>query len=92
MTLKGSIRALVGKTITGVVVKIGSSVRQQVFLLFSDGTWFEFYSSERMGYSGMLSIGDVDDVRRYMGDVQKIVIEEVAGDGDGERARKGEAA
>lgn len=85
--MKGSIRELVGKTISGVIVKLGSSVKQQVFLLLSDGTWFEFYSSERMGYSGTLSVGDADDVRRYMSDAQTIVIDEVADDNEGARAR-----
>jgi hypothetical protein len=85
--VKGSIRELVGRTITGVIVKFGGPVRQQIFLLFSDGTWFEFYSSERMNYSGTLSVGGADEVRDYMRDVQTIVIDEVADDDEGERAR-----
>lgn len=75
--MKASIRSLIGKTITGVIVKQGGPVKQQVFLLFSDDTYFEFYSSERMGYSGELSAGDASAVREYMADAQKIVIDEI---------------
>ncbi|MGK2857444.1 MAG: hypothetical protein ACSLFQ_09575 [Thermoanaerobaculia bacterium] len=75
--MKHSIRSLIGKNITGIIVKQGGPVKQQVFLLFSDDTYFEFYSSERMGYSGALSIGDANTVREYMADAQKIVIDEI---------------
>ncbi len=75
--MKGSIRDVIGRTITGVIAKQGDAVRQQVFLLFSDGTYFEFYSTERMSYSGALSVGDANTVRSYMADGQKIVIDEV---------------
>lgn len=75
--MKSSIRSLIGKTITGVIVKQGGPVKQQVFLVFSDDTYFEFYSSERMGYSGSLAAGDARDVREYMADAQKIMIDEV---------------
>lgn len=74
--MKASIRSLIGKTITGVIVKQGGPVKQQIFLLFSDDTYFEFYSSERMSYSGTLSVGDASAVREYMADAQKIVIDE----------------
>lgn len=75
--MKSSIRSLIGKNITGVIVKQGGPVRQQVFLVFSDNTYFEFYSSDRMGYSGSLTAGDAQDVREYMGDAQTIMIDEV---------------
>lgn len=75
--MKSSIRELIGRTITGVIVKQGGTVAQQVFLLFSDGTYFEFYSHERMGYSGNLYVGDAVAVREYMADTQKIVFDDV---------------
>ena len=41
---------ILGKTITGVVVKehAGGSPRSQVFLVFSDGTHYEFYSFDEI--------------------------------------------
>ena len=75
--MKGSICDLVGRSITGVIVKQGSTVAQQVFLLFSDGTYFEFYSRERMSYSGSLQHGGADAVRNYMANTQTIVVDEV---------------
>ncbi len=78
--MKGSIRSLVGHSITGVIVKQGGTVAQQVFLLFADGTYFEFYSRERMGYSGTLERGDAEVIRSYMSDTQQIVIDQVWGE------------
>lgn len=44
--MKSGIEQIVGKTITGVVeISRESSPRQQLWLTFSDGTRYEFYST-----------------------------------------------
>ena len=61
---------LVGKTITGVVVTDGpGSPRSQVFLTFSDNTYYELYSvnGEIVGASHFRD-GGVDDVRMSTSD------------------------
>jgi signal transduction histidine kinase len=61
---------LVGKTITGVVVTEGpGSPRSQVFLTFSDNTYYELYSvnGEIVGVSHLRD-GGVDDVRTSTSD------------------------
>ena len=86
--MKASIRDLIGKTISGIVVKQGGPVRQQIFLLFSDDTYFEIYSNDGLNYSGAVCSGTADEVRAYMGDAQRIVIDATSLEGDeGERRR-----
>ncbi len=58
--MKDGIREIIGKTISGVVVKINSrQPRSQVFLVFTDDTFFEFYclNSDILGISGVLKGG-----------------------------------
>lgn len=69
--MKGSPELIVGKTVTGVIVKESrrSSPSAQLFLLFSDGTYFEFWSWGE--YSGLSAAGGLDrggpkEVREYM--------------------------
>jgi hypothetical protein len=38
---------LVGKTIADIVLKEGSSPTGQLFLVFTDGTYYEFYRGSR---------------------------------------------
>lgn len=55
---------ILGKTITGVVVKEGTSPTAQVFLTFSDGTYFEFYSrAERIEVSSHAYEGGPETVQ-----------------------------
>jgi hypothetical protein len=70
-----SVQSVVGRTISNVVVKSGSSVGEQVFLVFEDGTWFEMYSRFPISASGQVHRGRVDEVRSYMAEVQKVVLE-----------------
>jgi hypothetical protein len=45
----GAMSHIVGKTISGVIVKEGDETpRSQVFLLFTDGTYYELYSDSRI--------------------------------------------
>ena len=70
----------VGKTIERVVIKEkvhgGNDPRNQVFLIFTDGTYYELYtSSEDMGFCGRVDTGDRDTVLRYMADCMRVVYE-----------------
>jgi hypothetical protein len=44
--LATALPGLVGKTIAHIVVKEGSAPRAQLFLIFTDGTSYEFFSSD----------------------------------------------
>ncbi len=44
MAIDCEVRGIVGKTISGIVIKEGDSPTTQLFLLFDDGTYYEFYS------------------------------------------------
>lgn len=60
---------IVGKTITGVIYKSGDGVPgSQLFLVLSDGSWFEFYSltGERIIPSHSSYPGGLDRARQYM--------------------------
>jgi len=73
--MKSGIKQIIGKIISGVIVKeSGGSPRQQVFLIFNDGTYFELYGNSITCCSG-LNGGTADDVRRYMADSHKIVVD-----------------
>jgi hypothetical protein len=77
--VKSAVREIVGRTIAGVVVKEGDGKgppSSQVFLLFSDGTFYEFYSSfnEVIGVGGVCK-GSLNDVRKYMTPRMQIVRE-----------------
>jgi hypothetical protein len=70
-----SVKQLVGRTISNVIVKTGPTVGEQVFLVFEDGTWFEIYSRFPMSASGSVHHGKANDVRSYMAEAQKVVLE-----------------
>ena len=70
-----SVKGVVGRTISAVVVKAGPSVGEQVFLVFEDGTWFEMYSRFSISGSGEVHRGRIGDVRAYMAEGQKVVLE-----------------
>lgn len=61
---------LVGKTIAHVVVKKRpEQPRSQLFLVFTDGTYYEFFSPDGdLEGSSAIDRGGLDDVRRYQGD------------------------
>lgn len=61
--MKDGIKQIIGKTVTGVLV--GHNERapsRQVFLLFSDGTSFEFWGNDFTGAGGV-DPGDARSVR-----------------------------
>lgn len=75
--MKDGAKEILGKTITGVVIKAGGMPpKSQLFLVFSDGTYYEFYCDrDHIHPTGGLWRGDIEDVRRYMGEVKNITFE-----------------
>ena len=64
--MKDGVKDIVGKTITSVVVGSGDMPpRAQVFLIFTDGTSFEFYG-EAFSCCGGLDRQDVNSAQRYI--------------------------
>jgi hypothetical protein len=53
--MNDGVRELIGKTVQHVVVAQGT--RHQVFLVFTDGTYFEFYGQQFRGTGGVDSGG-----------------------------------
>lgn len=71
---KAALAELPGKTIKGVVTKQSSkSPFEQIFLVFTDNSYFEIYGSS-VSTAGGLDMGGMDEVRAYMsppkGDMQ----------------------
>jgi hypothetical protein len=72
--MKSGVREIVGKTIAGVVVKESDGLpRRQVFLLLTDGTYFEFYGV-LYGISGVRN-GSLEAVRKYLTPPMQTVME-----------------
>jgi hypothetical protein len=76
------IQDILGKTITGVLVKIKKgevgAPGKQVFLIFSDGTAYEFYGDyPGFSMSSSLDQGGMERAKNYMSQAMKIVFEAV---------------
>jgi hypothetical protein len=67
---------IVGKTISAVVVKRRPErPLGQVFLVFTDGTYYEFFSAfDEINGASAIDVGGLEAVRRYGGE-QWIVVE-----------------
>ena len=67
---------IVGKTIKGVVVKESDwkNPRSQIFLLFDDNTYYEFYSASTIRGIHGIDKGGMDTVKNYMPE-NKIILE-----------------
>ena len=66
--MKSGVKQIIGKTISGVVVKESkNSPRTQLFLLFNDGTYYEFYSGlgDICGAGGV-DRGGIHEVNQYL--------------------------
>lgn len=66
---------LVGKTIAHIVLKDGESPRGQLFLVFTDGTYYEFYSGSSIDGTTSFDDGGLAAAIRYMAPRQKIVFQ-----------------
>lgn len=67
MKLKEALPQLLGKRICGAVVKQGDrSPRMQVFLVFDDDTYYEFYTDSTIFGAGGVDRGGIEHVRQYI--------------------------
>lgn len=84
MAISG-LEKIVGKEIIRVVVKERDNApRWQLYLLFSDNTYFEIYSNEQFTATKDVDRGGIEDVRRYM---DGIVVLDAASSRDQEKLR-----
>lgn len=75
--MKDGLKYLIGKRIAGVVVATSKhSPRQQVFLVFSDGSRFEFYGENFSCCSGL---DDARTIQRYVDSGQGEIVRVYAG-------------
>ncbi len=66
MFLRNVFREIVGKTISGVVVKRGESPKEQVYLVFDDDTHFEVFNRDGcVSTRNHVDDGDVNTVRGF---------------------------
>ena len=66
MSIKSELlKQIVGKTIAGIVTHegVGSGPRYQLFVIFTDNTYLEFYGD--MDWSTHLETGDVETVKQF---------------------------
>lgn len=65
--MRHDLQNIVGKQIKGVVVTEGQSdPRSQVFLIFSDETYYEFYSPCAISWTSYAYSGGLEEVKNYM--------------------------
>lgn len=65
--MKNAVQEIVGRRISGVIVKAGSrSPLSQVFLLFDDGMYYEFYADDCIHGTGGVDRGEYEEVLRYL--------------------------
>ena len=59
------IKQIVGKTIAGIIVRnsMGAGPRDQLFIVFTDNTYLEFYGN--LGWSNNLEVGNLETVKQY---------------------------
>ncbi len=70
---------IVGKRITGVVVKKGEAPAWQLHLVFDDDTCYEFWGDGYLGNAGGLDRGGLAEARHYLHKSHTIVFEAVLG-------------
>ncbi len=71
--VKSEVKQIIGKRISGLVMKVAKNhnqpPRHQLFLLFDDGTYYEFYAHDcEISTTGGVVRGNLDDVLSYMAD------------------------
>ena len=65
--MKPEIKDIAGKMIKGIVVKKSDrNPKSQVFLLFNDNTYYEFYSTEKINGADGVDHGGMDAVKNYI--------------------------
>ncbi|MDH4227154.1 MAG: hypothetical protein OEV59_05310 [Deltaproteobacteria bacterium] len=79
MSINDGLEGIVGKKISGIIAKAGERPpAKQVFLLFDDGTYFEFYGDD-INSTKSTSSGGVKEVREYMSTHDRKIIYETGG-------------
>ncbi len=80
--IKRGIETIVGKTITGVVVKRrkskeASDITNQIMLVFSDNTYYELWENtyDAISSAGKVFSGGIEAARSYGSDVMDIIID-----------------
>ena len=74
--IKSQLAGIVGKTLAGVIAKSSSRApRSQIFLMFTDGTYYEIYAENGMSTAGGIDRGGRETVLRYMSDGTEVVLE-----------------
>lgn len=76
--MKGYFQYIVGRRISAVVIKAArdrrSEPRGQLFLIFDDGHYYEFYIPESAIYGAQgIDRGGLHEVLRYMSDFMEVV-------------------
>lgn len=76
MAVKDGAEQIIGKTIKGVVIKKAKPncrpPAMQLFLLFEDGTYYEFYTFDcSISTTSGVAVGDLSNVIDYMSDVNE---------------------
>ena len=69
--IKSVLPRLKGKTIAHAIIKEGTSPRAQLFLVFTDNTYYEFYSESPINGSSDIDVGGFAAAVAHSG--QKIV-------------------
>jgi len=75
--MKTAVKSIIGKTISGVLVKESpdpTPPASQVFLVFDDGTYYEFFSNSKICGAGGIDEGGMQAAKDYMS-TQKIIFE-----------------
>jgi hypothetical protein len=77
--VKSAVNHILGKTIKGVVMKRNSVLgppNEQLFLVFTDGTYYEFYiGSGSFATTGGVDPGGLERVRQYLSPPMEIFYE-----------------
>lgn len=73
MRIKDEVEQIIGKRIRGVVIKhknnSAAAVTSQLFLLFDDNTYYEFYTYDSpLSTTGGVDQGGLKEVLSYMND------------------------
>lgn len=76
--MKNDAHRIIGKTITGVIIKktkLNRSPHCQLFLTFDDHTSYEFWADRPIRPTGGVDNMDFEHVIRYMGDQMKVAFQ-----------------
>lgn len=91
--MKSEVSHIVGRRIAGVIVKAGSgSPKSQVFLLFDDGMYYEFYSNDKICGAGGVDPGGYQAALAYLRSPERDPIFATLADPEGKKVADREIA